>query len=81
MEDVEIVARSIPRIEVIDIIQPDDLFVGPAYVIHDAAPMSMRKVSKRLSNANVAVIAGPHRLSISKGVTRYNVQSVTHPGL
>jgi Kef-type K+ transport system membrane component KefB len=81
MEDVEVMVRSKPRIEVIDIIQPDDLFIGPAYVIHDAAPTSMRKVSKRLSNANIAVIAGPHRLSISKGVTRYDVQSVTHPGL
>jgi len=81
LEDVEIIVRSKPRIGLIDIVGPDDLFIAPAYVMHDAAPTSMRRVSKSLANANIAVIAGPHRLSISKGVTRYNVQSVTHPGL
>ncbi len=81
LEDIEIIVRSKPRIGLIDIVGPDDLFIAPAYVMHDAAPTSMRRVSKSLANANIAVIAGPHRLSISKGVTRYDVQSVTHPGL
>ncbi|MEA2010828.1 MAG: cation:proton antiporter, partial [Actinomycetota bacterium] len=81
MEDVEIIIRSKSRGEVLDMIEPDDLVVAPAYLIHDAAPVSTWKVSKSLSNANLAVIAGPHRLSISKGVTRYNIQSVAHPGL
>ena len=81
LEDVEIIVRSKPRIGLVDMVGPDDLFIGPAYVIHDATPTSMRRVSRSLTNANIAVIAGPHRLSISKGVTRYNVQSVTPPGL
>jgi hypothetical protein len=81
MENVEIVIRSKPRAEILGLIEPDDLIVAPAYVIHDAAPVSTWKVAKQLSNANLAVIAGPHRLSISKGVTRHNIQSVTHPGL
>jgi len=81
MEDVEIITRSKSRGQVLDMIEPDDLVVAPAYLLHDAAPVSTWKVSRNLSSANLAVIAGPHRLSISKGVTRHNVQSVTHPGL
>lgn len=81
MENVEIVIRSKPRGEILGLIEPDDLIVAPAYVIHDAAPVSTWKVTRQLSNANLAVIAGPHRLSISKGVTRHDIQSVTRPGL
>lgn len=81
MEDVEFIVQSKSRGQVLDMIQPDDLIVAPAYLLHDAAPVSTWKASKSLSSANLAVIAGPHRLSISKGVTRHNIQSVTHPEL
>ncbi len=81
MEDVEIIVRSRLRGRILDMIEPDDLVIAPAHVIHNAPASSSRKVATRLSNTNLAVIAGPHRLSVSKGVTRYDVQSVTHPRL
>ncbi|MEA2010643.1 MAG: cation:proton antiporter, partial [Actinomycetota bacterium] len=81
MEDVEIIVRSKPRGEILDMVEADDLVIAPAYVLHNAAAVSTWKAARELSNANLAVIAGPHRLSISKGVTRHNIQSVTHPGL
>jgi hypothetical protein len=81
MEDVEVIVQSRFRGHILDMIEPDDLVIAPAHVIHDAPASSSRKVAARLSNTNLAVIAGPHRLSISKGMTRYDVQSVTHPRL
>ena len=80
-EDVEITIRSKARGKILDLIGPDDLIVAPAYVLHDAAAVSTWKVARTLADANLAVIAGPHRLSISRGVTRHDIQSVTHPGL
>ena len=81
MEDVEIIIQSNSQGEILDVVETDDLVVAPSYVIHDAAPLLTWKYTRQLSTANLAVVAGAHRLSLSKGVTRYDVQSVTHPGL
>lgn len=81
MEDVEIIVRSKTRGEVLAMAGPEDLVIAPAHVIHDAPPISTWRVTRNVANTNLAVIAGPFRLSISKGATRHDIQSTTHPGL
>lgn len=53
-----------------DVVGPDDLVVVPAHVLHDMTPVVAWRVGRLLPTSNLAVIAGPHRLSVSRGVTR-----------
>jgi len=76
VEDVEITIVGNPRKVAIETVGPEDLVILPAYVLHDAPLAGKRKLSRLLDDVNLAVIAGPRRLSISKGVTRRDTQSV-----
>ena len=81
LEHVEIVVSDKPRRTALQMIQPDDLVIAPAYILHDAPMTGKRQLARVLDNANIAVIAGPRRLSISKGVTRPDVHSVVATGV
>lgn len=76
VEDVAITATDTPRRAALEVIGPEDLVIVPAYVLHDAPLTGKRKLARVLDDANIAVIAGPRRLSISNGVTRRDTQSV-----
>jgi hypothetical protein len=76
IENVEITVASNPRRVALEIVGPEDLVILPAYVLHDAPLAGKRKLARLLDDVNVAVIAGPRRLSISNGVTRRDTQSV-----
>ena len=76
LEDVEITVTNKPRKVALGIVEPDDLVVAPAHVLHDVSIGGKRTMARVLGGANLVVIAGPRRLSISRGVTRRDVQSV-----
>ena len=46
-----------------------DLLIVPAHVARDLSPRRARRLAGSLSDVNFAVVAGPHRLTISQGVT------------
>ncbi len=75
-EGVEFVTDPSRRHAMIERIEPDDLVLVPAHVLHDLAPLAGWRVTRSLADANVGVVAGPHRLTVSKGVTR---QPMTTP--
>jgi Kef-type K+ transport system membrane component KefB len=54
----------------LDEIRDTDLVLAPAHVVHDMPPWRARRLAHRLEHMNVAVVGGPHRLTISQGVTR-----------
>lgn len=64
------------RHAMIERVEPDDLVLVPAHVLHDLAPMAGWRITRSLGDANLGVLAGPHRLTVSKGVTR---QPMTTP--
>ena len=49
---------------------PTDLLVAPAHVIRDRPPRTGWRTNRSLDDLNLVIVAGAHRLSISKGVTR-----------
>ena len=49
---------------------PDDLLIVPAHLLHDLPPRASWRLNKALEATNIGVIAGPHRMSVSKGLTR-----------
>ena len=54
---------------VINDVAPTDLVIVPAHIVHDMPPWRLRRLVHRLQNTNIAVVGGPHRLTISQGVT------------
>ena len=69
-EDVEFIVERDERRAFVDGVGGSDLIVVTAHVLHDMPTVRSWKVAKQLEDANLAIIGGPHRLSISKGVTR-----------
>ncbi len=68
-DDTTIVIDRAEQDDVLDHVLPTDLVVAPAHVVHDMPPWRARRLARRLHDANVAVVGGPHRLTISQGVT------------
>ncbi len=66
--DTTFVADRAAQDDIIDHLRPDDLVVAPAHVVHDMAPWRARRLASRLHDANVVVVGGPYRLTISQGV-------------
>lgn len=78
-EDVEMVTAKRDREQIIDTFTPADLVIAPAHVLHDMPPIRNWRLVRRMSDVNLMVIAGPHRLSISRGATRPTVTNVNAP--
>ncbi len=53
---------------------PGDLVVAPAHIIRDIPPQTGWRTSRLLDDMNVVIVAGAHRLSISKGVARQSME-------
>jgi len=79
-EDIEIEEVKRARGRILDAIGPDDLVIVPPDVLRDVPVGAKWRMANSLSDANLVVIAGPRRMSISRGVTRRSVQSVVTPG-
>ena len=75
-EGVEFVSDRSQRRTILDRLEPDDFLLVPAHVLHDLPPMAGWQITRVTADANIGVIAGAHRLSVSKGVTR---QPMTTP--
>ena len=65
--------------DVIDRIEPTDLVIVPAHLVHDMPPWRLRRLVRRLQNTNIAVVGGPHRLTISQGVTTRPLSTAMMP--
>ena len=56
-------------------LRPVDLAVAPGNVLRDELSNIGWRTSRALDDLNIVAVAGPHRLSISKGVTRRAVSA------
>ncbi len=73
--DRELIEIVDPRDFGLEDVRSHDLLVIPSHVIRDIPPRTGWRASKTLDDLNVVVVAGAHRLSISKGVTRRTISS------
>lgn len=69
------------RDDVLSRVEPTDLVIVPAHVVHDMAPWRLRRLVRLLRDTNVAVVGGPHRLTISQGVTTRSLSMAVTPQL
>ncbi len=65
--------------DVIERVEPADLVIVPAHIVHDMAPWRLRRLVRHLQNSNMAVVGGPHRLTISQGVTTRPLSTAIAP--
>lgn len=72
-DDVDVVTRS--EFATSDLAE-SDLLVAPAHVVRALSPGPGRRAERALRVHNLAVVAGPHRLSLSKGVMRRTIRPV-----
>jgi len=73
------VETGITSIVELEKLQESDLVVAPAHVLHNMPPRESWRTNQSLDDVNIIVVAGPHRLSISKGVTREPLKTTLRP--
>jgi hypothetical protein len=67
--------------DVMNRVAPTDLVIAPAHIIYDMPPWRLRRLVRRLQDTNLAVVGGPHRLTVSQGVTTRPLSTVITPRL
>ena len=67
--------------DVMSQVGPTDLVIVPAHIVHDMPPWRLRRLVRRLRDTNLAVVGGPHRLTISHGVTTRQLSMAVTPRL
>jgi hypothetical protein len=77
--EIKIVDDSDEQSRILDAVLPTDLVVAPAHVVHDMPPWRARRLVRRLQDTNVAIVGGPHRLTISRGVTTRPLSTAVGP--
>jgi hypothetical protein len=77
-ENVEFIIERDERRSMAESFRPDDLVLVPAHVVHDLPPAKSWRVFRNLDDVNLAVVAGPRRLSVSKAITRHLSESIGH---
>lgn len=75
LEGVEFIVAESERAAITDLLEPEDLVITSAHVVHDLPAVMGWRTTRKLQNVNLAVIAGPHRLSISRGGTGVSMRS------
>lgn len=80
-ERMTVITDRAEREDVINRVAPTDLVIVPAHVVHDMPPLRLRRLVRRLQKTNIAVVGGPHRLTISQGVTARPLSTAIAPRL
>ncbi|MGB7879172.1 MAG: cation:proton antiporter, partial [Ilumatobacteraceae bacterium] len=80
-ERMTVITDRAEREDVINRVAPTDLVIVPAHVVHDMPPLRLRRLVRRLQKTNIAVVGGPHRLTISQGVTTRPLSTAIAPRL
>ena len=78
-EGIVVVTDAAAQDEVISRVRPTDIVVVPAHYVYETPPWRMRRLVRQLQDTNIAVVAGPHRLTISQGVTTRPLSRVVTP--
>lgn len=67
---IEVVVDADFTSSTVDRVTEHDLVIAAAHVLHELTPRAGWRLARGLAIANVAVVGGPYRLSVSRGVTR-----------
>jgi hypothetical protein len=63
----------------LETLEPDDLIVAPSYVLRDIPIGDQMRLARRLSDVDVAVVAGPNRLTIARPDSPLRIGDILNP--
>ncbi|MEZ5174886.1 MAG: cation:proton antiporter [Acidimicrobiia bacterium] len=75
LDTVQFVVEERERKAITDLLKPDDLVITSAHVIHDLPAVMGWRTMRTLQDLNLAVVAGPHRLSMSRSLSPVSVRA------
>lgn len=75
----EFVTASLPGDALVDVLQPSDLVVVPAYLLLEMPFPRRLRLSSRLANQNLAIVAGPGRLSVAPRSLPHAMERILGP--
>ncbi len=77
--DTTVVTDRAGQDDILDRLRPTDLVLAPAHVVRDMAPWRGRRLVRRLQDTNVAIVGGPHRLTISRRANEHSLSTAIGP--
>ena len=80
-EGVQIKVGPMRARELVDLAGPDDLVVLPAYVLRDVSLTDQLRISRSFAQTDVAVVAGPNRLTVARGDAPHRMERLVGHGL
>ncbi len=75
VDEVELITDPEQRTDTLRSLGSDDLVVAAAHVLRDMPPVTNWRFVRTLGSVNLVVVAGPHRLTVSQGVSYGSLSS------
>ena len=79
LEDVTYVTAKRGARQLLDAVRPDDLVVAPAYVLQALPAPNQVRLIRRLSQIDIAVVAGPNRLTVAGRSNAHRSERILGP--
>ena len=79
LEDVEFAMSKRSSRELLERVRPDDLVVAPAYVFQEMPINDQVRLVRRMAQIDVAIVAGPNRLTVGRGATFHRLDGLLGP--
>jgi hypothetical protein len=78
-ENVEYVKAKNGARELLNRVEPDDLVIASSYVFRRVPITDQLKLVRRMAQVDLAVVAGPNRLSVGRRTTPHRMEGLLGP--
>ena len=79
-ENVEFAKTNYRVRDLLGVVNPDDLIVVPAYLLQSASITDQLRLARHLVRTDVAVVAGPNRLTVARNEAPHRMERLIGPG-
>ena len=80
-EVIEVKAGPLRARELVDLVSLDDLVIFPAYVLRDVSLTDQLRIARSFAQIDVAIVAGPNRLTVARSDAPHRMERLVGHGL
>ena len=80
-EDIELKVGPLRSRELVDLVGLDDLVILPAYVLRDVSLTDQLRIARSFVQIDVAIVAGPNRLTVARSDALHRMERLVGHGL
>jgi hypothetical protein len=80
-EDIEMKVGPLHARELVDLVSLDDLVIFPAYVLRDVSLTDQLRIARSFGQTDVAIVAGPNRLTVGRSDVPHRMERLVGHGL